>query len=107
MYKIIILYFIETMTSSVTAGTKSRLIFILLAVFVGFMGTHNFYAERYKIAVVQFCVTALIFWLIVPAFAVWIWALWEIYSVKTDGSAIDFKPLPRPQLPRFLKKESL
>jgi len=95
------------MTSSETAGAKSRLIFILLAVFFGFMGTHNFYAERYKIAVVQFCVTALIFWLIIPAFAVWIWALWEIYSVKTDGSAIDFMPLPRPQLPSFVKKESL
>jgi TM2 domain-containing membrane protein YozV len=95
------------MTSSETAGTKSRLIFILLAVFFGFMGTHNFYAERYKIAVVQFCVTALIFWLIVPAFAIWIWALWKIYSVKSDGSAIDFMPLPRPQLPTFFKKESL
>lgn len=95
------------MNSSITAVKKSRLIFIFLAVFLGFMGTHNFYAERHKIAVVQFCITALIFWLIVPALVIWMWSLWEINSVKVDGNAIDFKPLPRPQLPSFFKKEAM
>ena len=50
--------------------TKSRVVYILLAVFLGFMGTHNFYAERYKIAVLQCLITAFTFWLIAPAIIV-------------------------------------
>ena len=83
--------------------TKSRVVYILLAVFLGFMGTHNFYAERYKIAVRQCLITAFTFWLIAPAIIIWLWALYEVWDVKTDAQGTAFHVWPRVKVPALFK----
>ncbi|MBP9023778.1 MAG: TM2 domain-containing protein [Spirochaetes bacterium] len=68
--------------SSGGAGDKSRTTYILLGLFLGGIGIHNFYAGRTWQAVVQllFC------WTFIPIF----WAIIEIIVVKQDGQGNDF-----------------
>jgi TM2 domain-containing membrane protein YozV len=74
-----------------TAGTfvpvdaKSRTAYILLGVFLGGLGIHNFYAGRTVQALVQLLITVLTGWLILPLLGVGIWAIVEVCTVKTDG----------------------
>jgi len=93
----------STSAAQYQAQTKSRIVYILLAVFLGFMGTHNFYAERYKIAVRQCLITAFTFWLIVPAIVVWLWAIYDVWHIKTDAQGTLFHVGPRIKIPAFLK----
>ena len=66
-------------------GAKSRLAYILLGVFLGGLGIHNFYAGHTGKAIAQLLITLLIGWLIVPLIAVWIWVIVEVCTVKSDG----------------------
>lgn len=64
---------------------KSRVIYILLAFFLGMFGVHNFYAGRNKQGVIQLLLTCLTFWLVVPLIAVWIWTVVEMITVERDA----------------------
>lgn len=67
---------------------KSRTTFILLGVFLGMLGVHNFYAGYTGRAVGQLCLSVLTAgWL---ALASWIWAIVEICIVDKDGVGIQF-----------------
>ena len=67
---------------------KSRLTYILLAIFLGWLGVHNFYAGYTGRAIAQLLISLLIGWLILPLFAVWIWIIVEICVVKQDRAGI-------------------
>jgi len=70
---------------------KSRLIYIILALFLGEFGIHNFYAERTGIAVTQLllCILSVVLvcvhigWL--GLIGLFIWSLIEIVTVEHDG----------------------
>lgn len=64
---------------------KSRLVYILLAWFLGAFGVHNFYAGYTGRGVAQLLITLLLGWLIVPLVIVGIWVLVEMCVVKTDA----------------------
>ena len=66
---------------------KSRLIYILLAIFLGCLGIHNFYAGRIGSAVAQLLITLLCGFL---SPITWIWAIIDIITVKTDGEGRPF-----------------
>jgi|SRR5215470_5688616 len=67
---------------------KSRTTYILLGVFLGGLGAHNFYAGYTGRAVGQLCLSVLtLFYL---AIAAWIWAIVEICIVDKDGAGIEF-----------------
>jgi TM2 domain-containing membrane protein YozV len=67
---------------------KSRLAFILLGIFLGAFGAHNFYAGFYKRAVAQLCLTVLtVFY---GAVVTWIWALVEVCTVDRDVRRVEF-----------------
>lgn len=67
---------------------KSRTTFILLGVFLGMLGVHNFYAGYTGRAVGQLCLSVLTAgWLAVVS---WIWAIVEICVVDKDGVGIQF-----------------
>jgi TM2 domain-containing membrane protein YozV len=67
---------------------KNRTTYILLGVFLGFLGVHNFYAGYTGRAVGQLCLSALtFFWL---AVASWIWAIVEICTIDKDSSGLQF-----------------
>ena len=64
---------------------KSRLAYILLALFLGFLGIHNFYAGRSGTGLTQLLLTIFTGWLIAPLVLVLIWVLVDICAVDADG----------------------
>jgi TM2 domain-containing membrane protein YozV len=83
----------STMVTSTLFGTavrppKSRLIFILLGIFLGPLGVHNFYAGYVKRGLGQLCLTVVTFfyaWIVT-----WIWAVVEVCTVDRDHDNISF-----------------
>ena len=69
---------------------KSRLVYILLALFCGGLGIHNFYAGYTGKAVAQLLLTIFLFWLIIPVLAVFVWVLVEIVTVTKDAKGVPF-----------------
>jgi len=67
---------------------KSRVAFVLLAVFLGFLGVHNFYAGYIKKAVIQCCLT--VFTLFMASPIVWIWAVVEACMIEKDDDGVAF-----------------
>jgi TM2 domain-containing membrane protein YozV len=67
---------------------KSRVVFVLLAVFLGAFGGHNFYAGYVKKAVIQLCIT--LFSCFTGSFISWIWAIVEACMVNRDDDGIAF-----------------
>jgi TM2 domain-containing membrane protein YozV len=63
---------------------------VLLGLFLGLFGAHNFYAGYTKNAVIQLLLTMLVGWLILPLFAVAIWNLVEVCTVNRDASGRPF-----------------
>ena len=67
---------------------KSRTAYIVLGVFLGAFGAHNFYAGYTGRAVGQLCLSVLtIFYL---AVASWIWAIVEICIIDKDSTGLQF-----------------
>lgn len=67
---------------------KSRVVFVLLAVFLGAFGGHNFYAGYVKKAVIQLCIT--LFSCFMGSFISWIWAIVEACMVNRDDDGVAF-----------------
>ena len=70
---------------------KNRTTYILLGVFLGGLGIHNFYAGYFGKAIAQLLITLLTFWLIIPCLAVFIWCLIEICIIDKDANGIPFR----------------
>lgn len=65
---------------------KSRVAFILLAVFLGSFGAHNFYAGYSKKAAIQLCVSIFTcFW---AAPFMWIWGIVEVCTIHVDDDGV-------------------
>ena len=67
---------------------KNRVVFVLLAVFLGALGAHNFYAGYTKKAVIQLCIT--VFSCSIGGIISWIWAIVEACTVKQDDDGVEF-----------------
>jgi len=67
---------------------RSRTAFIVLGIFLGAFGAHNFYAGYTGKAVGQLCLTVLSFFYL--AVASWIWAVIEICIIEKDSAGIRF-----------------
>lgn len=65
---------------------KSRGAYIVLGLFLGTLGIHNFYAGYNGRAVCQLLITLLLGWLVFPLIIVAIWAIAEIIAVDTDAA---------------------
>ena len=70
---------------------KERLIYILLGIFLGGFGIHNFYAGYTGKGVAQLLITLLLGWLVIPLLAVFVWVLIEIITVTKDANGVAFK----------------
>ena len=77
--------------NAVAGIPKKRSTYILLAVFLGGLGIHNFYAGYTGRGLAQLLILIFTGWLIVPALAVGIWVLVEICSVTRDAQNIPFQ----------------
>ncbi|MBO7152553.1 MAG: TM2 domain-containing protein [Lentisphaeria bacterium] len=69
---------------------KSRFAYIILAIFFGFLGIHNFYAKRYVSGVIQLLFTLCLGWLLFPLIILVIWVFIEICVVDEDGEGVSF-----------------
>jgi TM2 domain-containing membrane protein YozV len=67
---------------------KNRVVFVLLAVFLGAFGGHNFYAGYVKRAVIQLCIT--VFTCFFGSIISWIWAIVEACIVDHDDDGVAF-----------------
>jgi TM2 domain-containing membrane protein YozV len=66
----------------------SRAVFIVLALFLGLLGIHNFVAGHTGRGVAQLLITLLAGWLFLPLLGVFFWVLIEICAVSTDGNGM-------------------
>jgi len=69
---------------------KSRVAYVLLGIFLGGLGIHNFYAGRPNRALGQLLTTVLVGWLVIPLIAVAIWVLCDVCAITTDGNGNKF-----------------
>jgi TM2 domain-containing membrane protein YozV len=70
-------------------STKSRVAFILLGLFLGCLGIHNFYAGYTGKGIAQLLITLFLGWLFgLGIFITGIWALIEIIAVSTDAQGL-------------------
>lgn len=67
---------------------KSRTTYIVLGIFLGWLGIHNFYAGYTGRAVGQLCLTVLTLGYL--GIVSWIWAIIEICIVEKDGTGLNF-----------------
>jgi TM2 domain-containing membrane protein YozV len=67
---------------------KSRVVFVLLAIFLGAFGGHNFYAGYIKKGVIQLCIT--VFSCFFGSLISWVWAIVEACMVDRDEDGIAF-----------------
>jgi len=68
---------------------RKRTTFVLLGVFLGAFGVHNFYAGYYRRGAGQLCLT--LFTLFYAAIVSEIWAIVEVCAVARDGDDRDFE----------------
>jgi TM2 domain-containing membrane protein YozV len=67
---------------------KSRTAYIVLGIFLGALGIHNFYAGYVGRAVGQLCLTLLTLGYL--GIVSWIWAIIEICIVEKDSTGLNF-----------------
>jgi TM2 domain-containing membrane protein YozV len=70
------------------AQPKTRVVFVLLGVFLGVFGVHNFYTGYVKKGTIQLCLTLLTCFY--GAAVSWIWAIVEICVVNQDAEGTQF-----------------
>lgn len=66
-------------------SAKSRGVYIILGLFFGLLGIHNFYAGRYAYGVMQLLITGILGWFVVGLFITAIWVIVEMITVTKDG----------------------
>jgi len=69
---------------------KSRIGYILLGIFLGMLGVHNFYAGYIGQGIAQLLITVFLFWTIIAIPIVWIWTIVNVCTVDTDASGRPF-----------------
>jgi len=67
---------------------RSRITYILLGVLLGAFGGHNFYAGYTRRAVIQLLIT--LFTCFFGGIVSWIWALYEVCTVRHDDDGVPF-----------------
>lgn len=70
-------------------NAKDRVAYVLLAVFLGHLGIHNFFAGYTSRAVIQLVITIVTCGF--GALVTWIWAIIEAITVTKDAQGVNFK----------------
>ena len=68
---------------------RHRLVFALLGVFLGFLGTHNFYARQWLTGLLQLLLSVATYLMGFGIIATWIWAVVEAVVVRKDGDGLE------------------
>ena len=77
------------------SGSKSGIIYVLLAFFACVIGVHNFYAGYYKKGMVQLVLTLLSpFMMFIPLLLVSLWGMGEMLLVNKSANGVSFRGNP-------------
>lgn len=76
------------MSTQPQTAPKSRVSYVILALLLGALGIHNFYAGYTGKGIAQLCITLISFGVL--AFVSAIWALVEAITVTQDASGVPF-----------------
>lgn len=76
----------QNQSSSNNYLQKNRLVYILLGVFLGCWGVHNFYAGYIKRAVTQLLLSVLLCWTFIVPAIVFVWVIIDICTVDRDAN---------------------
>jgi TM2 domain-containing membrane protein YozV len=71
---------------SVVKSAKSRGVYIILGLFLGCLGIHNFYAGYHGRGAAQLIITLLLGWVIIGLVITALWALIEICTITCDAA---------------------
>ena len=71
-----------------TPQPKTRVLFVLLGIFLGVFGVHNFYAGYVKKGTIQICLTVLTCFY--GGLLSWLWAIVEVCTVNKDAEGTQF-----------------
>jgi len=72
---------------------KNRVVYVLLGLFLGFLGAHSFYAGYYRRGAAQAALSVFSWWLFSQGYGSlisWIWAVVEICIVTKDADGVQF-----------------
>lgn len=72
----------DTLTNT-EKSEKARVVYVLLAVFLGSLGIHNFYAGYNGKGIAQLLISVLSFGIL--SWATWIWAIIEVCTISKDA----------------------
>ena len=70
--------------------SKSKVVYIVLALFLGGLGIHNFYAGHNNRGLAQLLVTILTGWLVLPLFGIGIWVIVDMCTINKDSDGVAF-----------------
>lgn len=76
---------------AVSVSSKSRTVYVLLALFLGLLGIHDFYAGHTWSGVAFLLCTIFLGWLVVPLFIGVILIFIEMFTVTADGAKLPMK----------------
>ena len=79
---------VVTINGMPSTPAKSRMVFILLAIFLGEFGVHNFYAGRTGLGAIQLGISVISCMYASPVS--WIWAVIEACTVTADANGVPF-----------------
>jgi TM2 domain-containing membrane protein YozV len=71
---------------SLVKSAKSRGIYIILGLFFGLLGIHNFYAGYYGRGAIQLLLILILGWVVIGFIIVVPWVLIDLFVVTTDAS---------------------
>ncbi len=66
--------------------SKSRGVYIILGLFFGCLGIHNFYAGYLSRGLVQLLIILILGWFIIGFIVVGMWVIIELFAVTTDAA---------------------
>ncbi len=81
---------VQQNSGSADGGQKKLWIYLILAIFLGELGIHDFYAGYMKHGIIKLCLSMFLGWLIIPLIIVFIWSLYDIITVREDANGMPF-----------------
>jgi TM2 domain-containing membrane protein YozV len=76
---------VQSGSPNVIKSAKSRGIFIILGLFLGGLGIHNFYAGYYGRGLAQLLTVLILGWFVIGFVIVGVWVISELFMVTEDA----------------------
>ena len=66
-------------------SAKSRGVYVILGLFFGLLGVHNFYLGRFGVGAAQLLITCILGWFVVGLVITAIWVIGDFFLIDTDS----------------------